>query len=241
MYARIRDRVLWLLQAPQGPPDPPAGSESSVRVFRAAPAFLTLQIIPWAVGFAAAIFFELWFDIFGFIAKYWSPAASFTYILLAVTVAGLVVKYFLIRVDFDMRYYVVTDRSLRIREGALRIDESTFTFANVQNLRIQQGPLERMLGLANVIVETAGGSGGSGEDGEGGQRHHGVLRGITNASEVRDQILRLLRQYRDAGLGDPEDRGGVPGGEVASAVAIDRLREIRDELRLARQAVRVTG
>ncbi len=41
------------------------------------------------------------------------------YIVLAGTVLASVVKYYLIRIDYDMRYYVVTDRSLRIREGAL--------------------------------------------------------------------------------------------------------------------------
>ncbi len=240
MYKRIRDRLLRLLQAPQGPPDPPAGSEASVQVFRAVPAYLRLQIILWGFGFAAAIGFEIGLGITGSIGS-GAAAQIVGYGLLVVTIIGLLLKYFLIRLEFDMRYYVVTDRSLRIREGALRIDESTFTFANVQNLRIQQGPLERLLGFANVIVETAGGaaSGGEGKQrGVFGAGHRGVLRGIANATEVRDQILRLLQQYRDAGLGDPEDRRGGPGpAALGSEEAADRLREIRDELRRARQAL----
>lgn len=238
IYERIRDQLLWLLQAPLAPPDPPAGSEASVQVFRAVPAYLRLQVILWAVGFAAAICFEIGLGITGFLGT-GAVAMIVGYGLLVATIGGLLLKYFLIRLEFDMRYYVVTDRSLRIREGALRIDESTFTFANVQNLRIQQGPLERLLGFANVIVETAGGQTGEGKERSPfGAGHRGVLRGIANAAEVRDQILRLLKQYRDAGLGDPEDRRGHPGPQsLVSDEAAERLREIRDELRRARQVL----
>ena len=41
----------------------------------------------------------------------------------------------------------------------------------------------------------------------------------------------LLRQYRDAGLGDPEDRAAPQAaGAGFSPEAIERLREIRNEV-----------
>ena len=61
-----------------------------------------------------------------------------------------------------------------------------------------------------------------------------MLRGVVNARQVRDQILVLLKRYRDAGLGDPEDRGrAVPAGRASGmpAAAIERLKEIRGELK----------
>jgi uncharacterized membrane protein YdbT with pleckstrin-like domain len=165
--------------------------------------------------------------------------------VLVLTVAASVIKYFLIRIDYDMRYYVVTDRSLRIRQGALLIDESTFTFANVQNLKMHQGPIERLLGLSNLVVETAGGAGGGAKEGHGQspfrRGHEGRLRGVANAREVRDQILRLLKRYRDAGLGDPEERHrAMPGSPPVAGLppqGLVRLREVRDELRQLRRAV----
>lgn len=245
IYQRLKKRLLWLLQSPEGPPDPPAGSEASLRIFRAAPAFLVLQMVTWGGSFAAAIALELGMVLFSAEGRQAVTAGAIGYVLLAVTVVLLAIKYFLIRLDYDMRYYVVTDRSLRIRQGALQIDESTFTFANVQNLRIHQGPLERLLGLANLVVETAGGAGGDKENKQRspfGGGHRGVLRGIANATEVRDQMLRLLWQYRDAGLGDPEEHGGLPRGpDLVSAEAAGRLCEIRDELRRARQALGRAG
>ncbi len=238
IYEAVKDRLLALLKAPTRPPDPPAGSEGSVQTFQADPNFLKLRLILWGGGFAVGMLIEVLMIVFDWERDSEGHVAWLGWLLLFLTILGAIGKYFLIRIDYDMRYYVVTDRSLRIREGALVIQESTYTFANVQNLKINQGPLERLLGLANLLVETAGGSGSSRGDQPGkspfGAGHEGRLRGIANAREVRDQILVLLRRYRDAGLGDPEDRARAapqPAGAGFSPEAIERLREIRDEVR----------
>ena len=69
--------------------------------------------------------------------------------------------YFSLRLNYEMRWYKVTDRSLRIRAGVWNVHEMTMTFANVQNISITQGPLERLFGISDVRVETAGGGGGT--------------------------------------------------------------------------------
>jgi membrane protein YdbS with pleckstrin-like domain len=245
IYEHIKEPLLALLKAPREPPEPPAGSRDSVQIFRAAPNFLKYQVVMWGAGFAFGILAELLLLAFGHGREKteWFELAAL-YIVLVGTVLASVVKYFLIRIDYDMRYYVVTDRSLRIRQGALLIDESTFTFANVQNLKIHQGPIERLLGLSNLVVETAGGAGTGAKEGRGQtpfrRGHEGRLRGVANARDVRDQILKLLKRYRDAGLGDPEDRyRTVPVAQSVGGLspqALDRLREVRDELRHFRQA-----
>ena len=242
IFKRIKPPLLRLLRAPTDPPEPPVGSPESVRTFRAAPSFLIYQIITWGLGFAVGLISE----IVG-IVKFTDEGGSRMGVALGFAVFGItllltILKYFLIRLDYDMRYYIVTDRSLRIREGVLLIHEATFTYANVQNLKIHQGPIERLLGISNLVVETAGGAGGKSESKRGPgafphmHGHQGVFRGIKNPAEVRDQILALLKGYRDAGLGDPEDRRrprlAVPSAGYSSPAALTRLREIRDELRL---------
>jgi uncharacterized membrane protein YdbT with pleckstrin-like domain len=140
-----------------------------------------------------------------------------------------------------MRWYIVTDRSLRIREGILRVREMTLTFANVQNITVRQGPLQRILGLADVVVRTAGGGGSSETHGGGGtvgeSMHVGKLRAVDNAVEVRDLILERLRRWRDSGLGDPDDphhRGPAPAPsttlEAATALR-DAARSLADALK----------
>jgi len=238
IYERIKDRLFLLIKAPTHPPDAPAGSQGSIQTFRAAPNFLKLQLLVWGMGFAGAIVGELIFlGVELFVTRGdrdRTGELALAALLLVITVVGAIIKFFLIRIDYDMRYYVVTDRSLRIREGAILITESTYTFANIQNLKVTQGPLERLLGLSNLIVETAGGASSSSGEGHGkSASHEGNLRGITNAREVRDQMLVLLRKYRDAGLGDPEDRDkAVPHTALAgfSPLAMQRLGEILEEV-----------
>ncbi len=238
IYERIKDRLFLLIKAPTHPPDAPAGSQGSIQTFRAAPNFLKLQLLVWGMGFAGAIVGELIFlGVELFVThgdRDRTGELALAALLLVITVVGAIIKFFLIRIDYDMRYYVVTDRSLRIREGAILITESTYTFANIQNLKVTQGPLERLLGLSNLIVETAGGASSSSGEGHGkSASHEGNLRGITNAREVRDQMLVLLRKYRDAGLGDPEDRDkAVPHTALAgfSPLAMQRLGEILEEV-----------
>lgn len=243
IYKRVKRHLLKWLKAPAHPPEPPAGSPESVEIFRAAPNFLRYRILLWGGGFAAGLIGEVILLVVEHETD-WVPAVNLGpigpraigYVLLGLTLAATLVKYYHLRLDYDMRYYVITDRSLRIREGVVIISESTFTYANVQNLRIEQGPLERLLGISNLVVDTAGGGGASSDEKSGshfGRPHQGVLRGVTNATEVRDHMLLLLKQYRDAGLGDPEDRPRerARGARRFSPAVIERLREIRDEVR----------
>ena len=88
--------------------------------------------------------------------------------------------------------YMITDTSLRIREGLIVVRERTMTFANIQNLSICQGPLQRLLGIADLKVRTAGGGGGQGQ-GQGqaektgsANMHLGYFRGVDNAAEIRE-------------------------------------------------------
>ena len=62
----------------------------------------------------------------------------------------------LVRLDFEKRWYLVTNRSLRVREGVVKLREMTITFANIQNISISQGPIQRLLGIADLRVDTAG-------------------------------------------------------------------------------------
>jgi hypothetical protein len=130
----------------------------------------------------------------------------------------LPVTFAAVRLDFEMHWYIVTDRSLRIRTGIWSLQESTMSFANLQQVEVKQGPLQRLLGLADVHVQSAGGAGdrdphrGRAEE----SLHTGIFHSVDNATEIRDLILERLRHFRQAGLGDPDDHhdlavtGGAP-------------------------------
>ncbi len=121
--------------------------------------------------------------------------------------AQLPVTYLIARLDYELRWYMVTDRSLRIRHGVWKVAESTMSFANIQQVVVSQGPVQRLLGLADVKVQSAGGS--SGDDHKSGDddMHMGLFHSVTNAPQIRDLILDRLRRFRESGLGDPEEVG----------------------------------
>jgi len=235
LYEALKDTLLELLQAPAHPPEPPLGSPGSVQVFRASPRYLTLQLIRHFGSMGTALLFEL----IGWGAIVPVPGGKTVFAVVATLIVGstlllMLARYFLIRIDYDMRFYVLTDRSLRIRRGAWTVEESTYTFANVQNITLQQGPLERWLGITHLQVETAGGSTPKGgPDAAEALNHQGRLDGIDpdTATELRDRILRHIRDYRDAGLGDEPARtpqASTTGQRSAMLRAIiDELRQIR--------------
>jgi membrane protein YdbS with pleckstrin-like domain len=153
----------------------------------------------------------------------------------------LPITYAVRRLDYEMRWYLVTDRSLRLRHGIWNVSESTMSFANIQQVLVNQGPVQRLLGLADVKVQSAGG-GGSGSDQlhqEGKDMHLGLFHSVTNAPEIRDLILERLRRFRESGLGDPDD-SSLPAAmapETGPADTLAAARELQAEARALRAAL----
>jgi hypothetical protein len=153
----------------------------------------------------------------------------------------LPLTYAALRLDYEQRWYVVTDRSLRIRHGIWSVQEITMSFANLQHISVTQGPLERLLRIADLQVQSAGGGGGGGGAGShghqhaGGSLHTGFFRGVDNAEEVRDLILERLRRFRETGLGDPDEArdkyssGPLDAdGKTLQGAAVEVLTEARN-------------
>jgi membrane protein YdbS with pleckstrin-like domain len=243
MYAALKQLALRVLKAPSEPPEPPRGSHASVRVFRASPRYLTwrllryyasalLALVGLSIGFVASLAEEEWA---GLVLVCLSAAP---------VVLGLGLAWFGVRIDYELRYYVVTDRSLRLREGWWTVREKTITYANVQNLRVVQGPIQRLLGIQDLRVETAGGGGAAGGKGKRERGTHEVdVAGVENAPEIRDLVLGYLRRVgarEGGGLGDPDDvrrRASIgPLATPGARAALERLVEEARGLRLAAEA-----
>ena len=147
--------------------------------------------------------------------------------------------YAAVRLEFEQHWYIVTDRSLRIRTGLFRLTESTMSFANLQQVEVKQGPLQRLLGLADVRVQSAGGGGEQHDHHAGDSLHTCVFHSVEHAPEIRDLILLRLRQFRAAGLGDPDDPNLSSAQAVTSSAPTDALAAARGLLAEA-QALRQT-
>lgn len=206
MVEWIKHCVLSAVRVPSEP-SAPEGSPDSVRVFRAGENFYRWQILKWLLV-NALILVLLLADIVlpGQILRL-PPAVravwlSVSVLLMVVFLCSLPFTYFSRRLDFELRWYIVTDRSLRIRSGIVSVREMTMTFANIQDLRVRSGPLQKLLGLADLEVRSAGG--GSGPHGTA-KGHVGRFEGVDNADFIRDLVADRLRRYKDSGLGDPHE------------------------------------
>jgi membrane protein YdbS with pleckstrin-like domain len=224
VYEGVWGVLARLFRVPRNPPALPHHDAAAVESFRPAPGYLRylrlqywIVIVPLnAVGAAVVAGVTIAMPIAGFV--------------IAVPLMGLVLlaslsAYIAVHLRFDTTWYVLTDRSMRLRRGIWTIRETTITFENAQNVVVEQGPLERLFGIANVVVQTAGGTTRSGPHGEQlTTGHSGVLNGLSDAPRVRDLILAKVRTSRNAGLGDEAMPVDQAGGWSPAHVAM--LREI---------------
>ena len=236
MYELLKRISFPLLKVEETRPGAPAGHEQdeSLRTFRACPAYLQYKLFYWklyAAGWALAVLL-----VSGMILAVDVRFIFLVIPLLLFAVFKAAVLYVAARLDYEMRWYVVTDRSLLIRQGVWIVREITLTFANAQNVHVRQGPVERLFGFSNVEVDTAGGGGKNKE--RGAQGHRAVLRGLDHAPQVRDLVLDLLRRHRAAGLGDPDDAQHQAQLPAPPTLNTALLGEILQEAKRLRQAVR---
>jgi uncharacterized membrane protein YdbT with pleckstrin-like domain len=199
----LKSLILPLLKVEAKETAPPAGGGGGFQVFRACPAFLSYTLFFWKLYAAAWAIGVLVGSMVLLLASRWLALVVAPLVLVAAFKA--VVLYVATRLGYEMRWYVVSDRSLLIREGVWVVREITLTFANAQNVRVTQGLLQRWFGFANVEIDTAGGGGAGHDRHQSTQPHRAVLRGLDNAPGVRDLILEHLRRHRSTGLGDPDD------------------------------------
>ena len=214
-------------------PQVPEGSADSVRVFNAGRNYFALRVIVWGIANAAIALGLLVLFAFSFIPTLPSLVRTIWRVLalggVGVFVASIPITYFLQRLNYEMRWYVVTDRSLRIRSGVVWLREMTMTFANVQEVRVNANPIERWLGLANVEVQSAGG-GDSNSHGAGTSGHVAKFAGVDNAAAIRDLIAERLRAYRDSGLGETTLEEREP-------LLLSSAREVLEEARALRNSL----
>ena len=195
-----------------------------------------------AIGFLK--YLKLWFWIGLFIIDI-AILIGWLVLTIAVPVAGIllaipalalmvlpdIVAYVAVHLKYDTTWYVMSDRSLRIRRGIWIIHEMTFTFENVQNVKVVQGPLQRYFGIADLIVETAGSGGG--QDQSQAALNQGRVEGVADAWALRDRIMVKLKATKSAGLGDDrydDESSPTPSPTAWSSEQLQVLRAIRNEL-----------
>ncbi len=225
--SRLEQWVLDVLLVPAAP-QPPEGSPDSIRVFHAGRNFYTFGLILWALANAGFFAFLITIDFAGtrivrhapdWVQLLWTLIIWFDLLAFAAT---LPVTFTAQQLDYKLRWYMVTDRSLRIRSGIFAMQELTMTYSNIQEIRVSANPLQNLLNIATVEVQSAGGGSGPGSSG-----HIGRFEGVANANEIRDLMVDRLRQYRDSGLGEAQKQTTQTDALSAATQVLNEVRALR--------------
>jgi membrane protein YdbS with pleckstrin-like domain len=222
----------WLL-VPEQPPHLTGADDLSVRAFRPAEGYLKYLKFYFWIGLVAI-------DI--------CLIAGWLALLISVPLAGIliaplawaiiivpdVIAYIAIHLRYDTTWYVLSDRTMRIRRGIWSIGETTITYENIQNVSLKQGPVQRYFGIADVQVQTAGGGSSHGK-GPVSHGHEGVLEGVDNAEAIRALIMEKWRASKSAGLGDDaiddvRQAAPVSNWSPAHVVMLGEIRDLAQEL-----------
>ena len=224
-------RGIWVVLAncfkvPQQPPSMPVEPGGFHRKFHPSRRYLAyLKLYFWV----ALVVIDIAILIGWLAVLFWQPLIGWLIAVPVFVVAVVpdIIAYIAIHLRYDTMWYVITDRSLRVRRGIWVIAEHTITFENVQNVDLHRGPVQQLFGISTLVVETAGASEDEGEH-LFSIGNKAIMQGIDNPEEIRDLIMNRVRSTRSAGLGD-EPQPNVACGW--SPRALQLLREIRDEAR----------
>lgn len=157
-------------------------------------------------------------------------SALWTYYILCalLTGPGLVVmlpyfyfRYYTLRYRFDAE-------GIHMRVGLLFRREVNLTYARIQDIHLRSGIIQRWLGIANLEIQTASGSASA----------ELVIEGFKEFEAIRDFLYTRMRGYQGQNaVAAVAPLQGSAGTAANDAEVISLLLEIRDELRLTRQAL----
>lgn len=118
-------------------------------------------------------------------------------------------KYWTLEYDFD-------DEGLSMKWGVLWRREILLTYPRIQDIHLTRGLMQRWMGLANVSIQTAGGS----------ATPEMVIEGAADPEGLRDALYLRMRGVRQSSTKESLD-----ASRSDSDQALALLSEIRDLLR----------
>ena len=128
--------------------------------------------------------------------------------------------------------YKFTDEGISMSWGILFRREIILNYARIQDIHLRSNLVERWLGLARILVQTASGSASA----------ELTLEGLKQFDAVRDFLYSKMRGVKDAGPHRPaptsaaSQANAAPLDPIAAAELTNTLREVTREMRAIRQA-----
>ena len=117
-------------------------------------------------------------------------------------------------VKYHTMRYKLTDEGISMSWGIMFRREIIIQYSRIQDIHLRSNVVERWLGLARVLVQTASGSAGA----------EMTIEGVKEFEAVRDFLYSRMRGVKD------QPRVKQAGGEAGDELAVV-LREVAGELR----------
>jgi uncharacterized membrane protein YdbT with pleckstrin-like domain len=124
--------------------------------------------------------------------------------------------------------YKFTEDGISMSWGILFRREIIVNYSRIQDIHLRSNLVERWLGLARILVQTASGSGSA----------EMTIEGIKEFEALRDFLYARMRGVKDhAPHPAPAAAAAVPAGTPANDELVAALREATRELRAVREAL----
>ncbi len=116
-------------------------------------------------------------------------------------------------------YYEIHEDEVIVRAGVITKSVKHVPFRTVTNLKVNQGPFDRLFGIGSLDIQTAGMSGQSGAEEK--------LAGLPNHQEVYDLVATTLRRFRGAIAPTQAEYEPAPAGNEVLTAILQEVRSIR--------------
>jgi membrane protein YdbS with pleckstrin-like domain len=148
--------------------------------------------ILWSLNYLAAFIITfMMFYAFETVTGGWDAFISEFLLQLAfVAIFATFVFFYYIEMKYKGYYYMITDTEIVFRKGIFNTIKTVVPFKEIQNLNIEKSVLERMLGIANLKIETAGSNITESEI---------IIPGIENEDELSDTVRRKMDELKNGG------------------------------------------
>ncbi|MGB9719226.1 MAG: PH domain-containing protein [Candidatus Anstonellales archaeon] len=142
---------------------------------------IALLLIVWIV--ASFAFIKLNIPFLGFY-----PGIAPLVLLVALIIVSL--PYFAwVELEYRAFRYGLGETEMRIRKGVIKTETYVVPYEKIQNINIERSPIERLLGLATLRIETAGSNVGESDI---------LLPGVSDYRELVAMVLNKVEKAKHA-------------------------------------------
>ncbi len=180
----------------QAPPPPPSTPFSSTGLKQLDPKVIWAFFLRFIIPFIVILFFPVLMIIIPLLdptAVHDLNMEALLMFSVAILLLGLPFSYVWAKLTYKYYRYELAEEDFRKELGVVFKKYTTIPYERIQNISIQRGILDRILGLSSLKIFTAG-TGGSGMDGA-----EGLLLGVSRreAEELRDELTYRSRYLKN--------------------------------------------